>query len=104
MVQIAHTFLFGFVRRGESDGSRERNFRKRVSGVETGKGAEASRLSESEADIIDLRPYRFENSACENILARAKIVNFRTVFGVGQDSGDAKFGVRGVTDGDELVR
>ena len=104
MVQIAHTFLFEFVRRGESDGSREKNLRKRVSGVKTGEGAETSRLSESKADVIVLRPYGFEYGACKSILTRAKIVNFETVFRVGEDSGDAKFGIRSITDGDELIR
>ena len=60
MVEIAHTFLFEFVRRGEGDRSREENFRKRVSRVKTSEGVETSRLSESEADVIILRPYGFE--------------------------------------------
>ena len=104
MAPTAHTFLFEFVRRGESDGSREKNLRKRVSGVKTGEGAETSRLSESKADIIVLRPYGFENGACENTLTRAKIVNFETVFRDGEGSGDAKFGIGSITDGDELIR
>ena len=104
MVQIAYTFLFEFVRRGENDGSREKNLRKRVSGVEADEGVETSRLSESKAGIIVLRPYGFENGACENILTRAEIVTFETVFRNGKGSGDAKFGIRSVTDGDELIR
>ena len=104
MVQIAHTFLFGFVRRGESDGSREKNLRQRVNGVETGEGVETSRLGESKAGIIVIRPDGFEHGACKGILTRSKIVDFQTIFRVGEDSGDAKFGIRSIADGDELIR
>ena len=61
MVEIAHTFLFEFVRRGESDRSREENFRERVSGVQASERVETSWLSESKTDFIVLGPYGFEH-------------------------------------------
>ena len=104
MVEIAHTFLFEFVRRGESDRSREENFRKRVSGVKASERVETSWLCESKTDFIVLGPYGFEHGTCEGILARSEVVDFQTMFRVGKDSCDAKSGVGGIADGDELFR
>ena len=92
------------MRRGESDGSREENLRKRVSGVKASERVETSWLSESKTDFIVLGPYGFEHGTCESILARSEVVDFQTMFRVGKDSGDAKPGVGGIADGDELFR
>ena len=64
----------------ERDGSREGNYRKRVSGVKASEGAEASRLNESEADFVVLCPNRFKDSAGKGVLASAKIMGFKALF------------------------
>ena len=104
MVEIAHTFLFEFVRRSESDRSRKENFRKRVSGAEASERVETSWLCESKTDFVVLGPDGFEHGTCESILARSKIVDFQTMFRVGKDSGDAKLGVRSIADRNKLAR
>ena len=68
------------------------------------KGPKISRLSESETDLIVLCQNRFKDSAGKDVLESAKVVDFKTVFGVVENFGDAEFGVRSITNVDELAR
>ena len=53
-----------------------------MSRVKASEGVEASRLSESEADLIVLCPNRFKDSAGKGVLASAKIMDFKALFRV----------------------
>ena len=67
-------------------------------------GVKTSWLSESEADLVIFCPYRFKDGAGKGVVAGAKVVDFKTVFGVERNFGDVEFSVGSTTDYDELAR